>query len=139
MVINEWVPYGVVLVTFTIGIYKLYDTFNKKVAKAEEKAVKDIARAYERFDEYKAHIEKMIEDKFVQKNLCDVMHANSADNLSGLEERLNGRISSVEKIVQDNPSPGFSRFIIQEDNLFQYPDDAQKEFLKRIGEIKNEG
>ena len=102
MIINEWVPYGVVLVTFTIGIYKLYDTFNKKVSKAEEKAAKDLTRAYERFDEYKAHIEKVIDDRFVQKDLCEVMHANSANSLTGLEERINTRINTLEQTVKDN-------------------------------------
>ena len=57
-----------------------------------------INRVYERFDEHK----KTVENKYVLKEMCKIMHENSSSNLNGLEARINSSFNELKKEVKDN-------------------------------------
>ena len=68
----------------SIGIYKY---FNSK-----------IGRVYGRLDENK----EKTDTTYVRKELCEIQHTQNAQNLTGLELRINERFSSLEKEVRSN-------------------------------------
>jgi hypothetical protein len=85
-VVGEIVSIGSLVITFGAsqwGIYKYFDT--------------RISRIYERFDEHK----KETEAKYVNKDLCKVMHDNNAENLNGLEKRIDARFDKVDQRLED--------------------------------------
>ena len=88
MNIGEWVGLSSLLITNIGAVYLTYNNFNRK-----------ISRIYERFDEYKIHIEENVEKKFVQKDLCSVVHNNSSSNLNGLEERIEKRFDKLDEQI----------------------------------------
>ena len=67
-----------------VGIYKY---FNSK-----------LERVYQRLD--------MVKDKlcteFVRKEVCDVLHKQTADNLARLEDRINERFNDLELETREN-------------------------------------
>jgi hypothetical protein len=67
----------------SVGIYKYFDS--------------RINRVYERIDEIKNMQDKM----FVRREMCDVLHKNTADNLVGAENRIVERLTVLEKKVED--------------------------------------
>jgi hypothetical protein len=91
MIIGEWIGLGSLMVANVGLVYVTYNHFSKK-----------IGRVYERFDEYKNHMEGTVDAKFVQKDLCAVMHQTNADNLTGIETRLTIALHQLEKKVDDN-------------------------------------
>lgn len=78
-----------------IGIYKY---FGNRLDKLTEDNDKKINRIFERFDEHK----KDMENCYVRKDVCAVMHQQTADNLSGIEKRINERIDVLQKDVKEN-------------------------------------
>jgi hypothetical protein len=87
MLISEWIGLVALIGTnagISIGIYKYFDG--------------RISRVYERFDEHK----KNVEESFVKKDLCKIMHDNSAANITGLENRLTIQVKDLKKQVEDN-------------------------------------
>lgn len=56
-----------------------------------------IVRVYSRLDEHK----NLIETKFVTKDVCQVLHENTASNLSGLESRITANFDRLEKKIED--------------------------------------
>lgn len=85
MGIGEWVGLSSLLVTNIGAVYLTYNNFNRK-----------INRIYERFDEYKTHSEDNADNKYVQKDLCGVVHSNNSNNLSGLEDRIEKRFDKLD-------------------------------------------
>ena len=59
-----------------------------------------IGRVYKRLDDVKGDME----NKFVRKDICSVMHLQASDNLTGLETRINDRFDKLEKTVSDQYS-----------------------------------
>lgn len=87
---------GGFIVTLIVAILGLYKYFSSRIDEVRKEMDKKVCRVYERFDEYKIHTEDMLEKKFVQKNLCDVMHENNADSLTGLESRINTALGEIK-------------------------------------------
>ena len=63
----------------SVGIYKY---FNAR-----------LSRVYERLDEVKSSQE----ETYVRKDMCDVLHKNTALSLVGTETRLTGRLDKLEE------------------------------------------
>jgi len=87
MVLEDIAVISGILITnaaVNVGIYKYFDA--------------RINRVYERLDEHK----KENEIKFVRRDLCDVMHKNSSENIIGLELRIVNRFIQLEKKVDDS-------------------------------------
>ena len=57
-----------------------------------------LSRVYERLD----IVKNEVDEKYVRKNLCDVMHQQNAVNLTGLETRLTERFNKLEGETRDN-------------------------------------
>jgi hypothetical protein len=55
-----------------------------------------ISRVYERFDEHKEEIK----NEFVKKESCDLLHNNTANNLRGVENRMDARFDKLETKVE---------------------------------------
>jgi hypothetical protein len=54
-----------------------------------------IKRVYERFDEYKKHVD----EKFVMRDMCNVVHNNTAANFSSLEKRVEDGFKSIDEKI----------------------------------------
>ncbi len=81
MLISEWIGLSTLLATnagVAIGIYKY---FNSK-----------IDTVWKRFDEHKEHTE----ETYVRKDSCSLLHTTTADNLKGLEGRIDKRFDKLE-------------------------------------------
>jgi len=81
-----WTVIGLLLTNaaFLFGMWKYFDS--------------RLSRVYERFDEHKDHIE----DRYVRKDNCKLLHDNTAANLIGVETRIAQRFESLEKKVEDS-------------------------------------
>jgi hypothetical protein len=79
----------------SIGVYKY---FNGRVEKNSTDQDKKFNRVYERFDEHK----KETGEKYVLKDMCGVMHKTNAENLVGLETRLNDRLDKADLKIESN-------------------------------------
>jgi len=79
-----WTIIGLLLTNaaFLFGMWKYFDA--------------RIARTYQRFDEHKAEIEAT----YVRKDNCLLLHANTADNLKGVEMRMDIRFDQLEQKVE---------------------------------------
>jgi len=69
---------------FLFGMWKYFDT--------------RITRMYARLDDVKDYIS----DKFVQKEICRVMHTNTSEYLLGVEKRISERFEQLEKKVDNS-------------------------------------
>lgn len=85
--LGEWVGLASLIAVnagINIGIYKY---FNNR-----------LDRVYKRLDEVKDNIDT----KYVRKDVCSVMHTQTANNLSGLETRITERLNKLDKTVSEN-------------------------------------
>jgi hypothetical protein len=81
MLISEWIGLTGLLAAnagVNIGIYKY---FNSK-----------LDTVWKRFDEHK----NKIEETYVRRDSCQLLHASTADNLKGLEIRIDKRFDKLE-------------------------------------------
>ena len=81
MLISEWIGLTAMIGTnagVAIGIYKY---FNAK-----------LETVWNRFDEHK----EKVEATYVRKDACQLLHTSTADNLKGLETRLEKRFDKLE-------------------------------------------
>ncbi len=95
---GEWIGLASLIATnvgINIGIYKY---FNNRLDKLNAENDKKVNRIFERFDEHK----KDMEEKFVRKDVCLVMHEQTAGNLSGLEVRMEKRLDKLEANIKDS-------------------------------------
>lgn len=78
-----WTVIGLLLTNagFLFGMWKYFDG--------------RISRVYQRFDEHK----ESVESKFVRKDLCSMVHTNTADHLTQLESRIEKRFDKLELLV----------------------------------------
>jgi hypothetical protein len=79
---GTWISFGALILGFIgaiLGAMRYLVGLIGKVADADEKRV---SRVYERFDEYKKHIEDNVDSKFVHRDLCNNMHTNNSQNLA---------------------------------------------------------
>jgi len=72
---------------------EVYEKISEEVKTNDAK----IVRVYSRLDEHK----NLIETKFVTKDVCQVLHENTASNLSGLESRITANFDRLEKKIED--------------------------------------
>jgi len=81
-----WTIVGLLLTNagFLFGMWRYFDT--------------RLSRVYGRLDEVKADTE----NKYVRKDNCALLHNNTADNLKGVEERMDVRFDKLEKKVDDS-------------------------------------
>ena len=94
--LGEWVGLSSLIATnvgINIGIYKY---FNSRLDKLNAENDRKVNRIFERFDEHK----KDMEEKFVRKDVCSVMHEQTANNLTGLETRMEKRLDKLEINIQ---------------------------------------
>jgi division protein CdvB (Snf7/Vps24/ESCRT-III family) len=85
--LGEWVGLGSLIAVnagINIGIYKY---FNNR-----------LDRVYSRLDE----VRDKIDTQFVRKDVCSVMHTQTAQSLTGLEARITERFNKLEKEVSDH-------------------------------------
>lgn len=69
---------------FLFGMWKYFDA--------------RILRVYLRFGEHKA----TIENTYVRQGDCKLLHNNTADNLKGVDSRINIRFDKLESKVENN-------------------------------------
>ena len=81
-----WTIVGLLLTNagFLFGMWRYFDT--------------RLSRVYGRLDEVKADTE----NKYVRKDNCALLHNNTADNLKGVEGRMDARFDKLEKKVDDS-------------------------------------
>lgn len=86
---------AVVTITWKFSEYekKIQDEINTKIEVSGKEQDKKTARVYERFDEYK----NFIESQFVRKEMCGVMHSNTASAIN----LQNARLDSLEKKMDE--------------------------------------
>jgi hypothetical protein len=72
---------------------------------------KKLSEVYETFNKYRESIEK----NFVSKDVCDVLHKTSSENLTGIEFRLTSNFNRLEEKVEKN----FTTFLEQMTKMFQ--------------------
>ena len=72
-----------------IGIYRY---FQGRIDKLNSEQDAKTARVYERLDE----VRKGIDSCFVQKETCNILHMQTANNLVGAESRLEKRFDKME-------------------------------------------
>ncbi len=86
MTIAELSSLGGLAVSIITGIVGLYKYINAR-----------ISRVYERFDEYK----KNMEEKFVVKDMCKVLHQNNTENFNKLEQRMEQGFKDTQEQIRD--------------------------------------
>lgn len=86
MDMGEWLGLGSLLIANVGAVYFAINDANRK-----------ISRVYERFDEYKEHIEQKVSKEFVRRDLCEMMHDNSNANFSKLETRVEDGFKGVNE------------------------------------------
>jgi hypothetical protein len=67
---------------FLFGMWKYFDA--------------RVSRVYARFDEHKKEIEKT----YVRMDTCRLLHTSTADNLKGVENRMDVRFDKLEQKVE---------------------------------------
>ena len=85
-ILKEWVGLASLLVAnagVNVGIYKY---FNSR-----------LDRVYARLDEVK----EGVESRYVRKDNCALLHSNTADNLKGMEIRVDIRFDKLEKRIEE--------------------------------------
>ncbi|MFA5299834.1 MAG: hypothetical protein WC389_16745 [Lutibacter sp.] len=70
-----------------------------------------LSEVYDTFNKYRESIEK----NFVNKDVCDILHKTSSDNLNGIETRLTASFNKLEARVEKN----FADFTQQIISLFK--------------------
>ena len=86
-----WTVIGLLLTNAGI-LFGMFKYLVARIEKVDEEHDKKIARVYERLDEHK----DLITNKFVQKDMCKVLHDQGALNVTGLELRLTSRMDKLE-------------------------------------------
>ena len=86
MTTELWAVLGLLITNagFLFGMWKYLDT--------------RVGRVYERLDEVKADVET----KYVRKENCSFLHNNTAENLKGVEYRMDIRFDKLEKKVEES-------------------------------------
>ena len=81
-----WTVIGLLITNagFLFGMWKYFDA--------------RITRVYGRLDEVKDSVDEI----YVRKDVCQVMHTQTASSLAGLESRIGERFTNLEKEVRDN-------------------------------------
>jgi hypothetical protein len=69
---------------FLFGMWKYFDA--------------RITRVYSRLDEVK----ESVEGTYVRKDTCQLLHTSTAENLKGVEVRMDNRFDKLEKKVEDS-------------------------------------
>jgi hypothetical protein len=95
MSLGEWVGLVGLILASIGGNFGAIKYFIAKLEVFQKENNEKIGRVFSRFDEYKRD---MIE-KFVQKDMCKVMHESNADNLSGLETRIEKRFDKLDEQI----------------------------------------
>lgn len=97
MIIGEIVAVGGLVFTFAASQWGIYKYFDGRLTKQNSEHDVKIARIYERLDEHK----KNIDDKYVMRNICEVLHKSTVNNLEGVEKRLDERLSAFEMRLEN--------------------------------------
>ena len=69
--------------------------FNALLDLKEAENGKAIGRVYQRFDEYKEHIE----GRFVSKEMCNILHASSSATMISMEKKIDELNKKVDAIL----------------------------------------
>ena len=88
MGVGDWIGLSGLLLTQVGSVYLTYNNFNRK-----------ISRTYERFDEYKEHIEGKIENQFVHKDMCGLLHAQTAGSLAKIESNIYVKLDNLQDLT----------------------------------------
>lgn len=73
---------------------KITDEINLRISLSEKEQDKKVARIYERFDEYK----NFTEFQFVRKDMCGIMHNNTAGLVADITLRIDGIDKKIDEI-----------------------------------------
>lgn len=65
-----------------------------RLRSAEITSDSKVSRVYQRFDEYK----NMIENSFVRRDVCQVMHQSTAASVTSLASRIDGLESKIDEL-----------------------------------------
>ena len=78
-----WAILGLLITNagFLFGMWKYFDA--------------RISRVYARFDEHKQSIDCV----YVRKDTCQLLHTSTAENLKGVEIRMDGRFDKLEAML----------------------------------------
>ena len=69
--------------------------YNALLELKEAEFGKNIGRVYQRFDEYKEHIE----GRFTSKEMCNVLHASSSATMISMEKKLDDLTKKVDSLL----------------------------------------
>ena len=76
---------------------EMREEYKKAIAEHIEEENEKRAATWRRFDEYKS----MCEAKFVSKEICSVMHTDTARNVGKLEAKIDGFIIRMEAKIDE--------------------------------------
>lgn len=82
----------VTILSFFFGLLKYFQFRIDKVTKERDEKIN---RVYERLDEYKL----TLEEKFVSKDVCTVLHTHNAENFKRLEERMEAGFKDIKQDI----------------------------------------
>lgn len=85
------------LSAITFFLWKFFSDLKQIRQERDQK----ISRIYERFDEYKKHIEDRVKEEFVNQDLCKVIHTNSDTNFQHLETRMEEGFKNIDEKLTD--------------------------------------
>ena len=91
MTISNWLQLATVICTMVGGFFVLVRYINSEDSTIIKDTDTKIGRMYGRLDDMK--------DKFVQKDMCKVLHEQTASNLEGSEKRSTERFDKLEQKI----------------------------------------
>ena len=95
------VSLGLAILGAVLGLYKYFVGKNEALRELHQKDIDFLKKDYDdkigivfrRFDEYK----KNIEDKFVYRQICEVMHTNTAESFDKLDKKVDTGFTEVKQ------------------------------------------
>jgi hypothetical protein len=90
--LGEWMGISSLVAVNVASSFGIYKYFQGKIDELSLKQDEKVARMYARLDEVKDNTEKC----FIRKDICGVMHQQTASNLKGLEDRIEKRFDKIE-------------------------------------------
>lgn len=66
----------------------------------EKETSSKIGRVYQRFDEHKSFLEDKMENRYVCKDMCNVMHNTTTNEIKGLREDMKALGEKIDRIIE---------------------------------------
>ena len=98
---SSWIMLGIAVMTFIFSgiaaVARVGYILGEHEKKLEEKITVKVNRVYQRFDEYK----NFVEVSFVRKDMCSLLHADTAKAVLQLKEAFEKDIKVLKEQIED--------------------------------------